>query len=994
MENDKIKIVSWDASKIIRKSNLCDSQNANISLRDKKGQPIRDEFNGYLDHSLETDKLSEVYDKHRKAFQDKAFLLEIKDEKYAVSPYIINLSFKYVCREFDCFPGENGNRYVRFGYEIKPGEMVDHRIVRHTPTGDLLIAIETFSKDSEQYDSVSDPIENALLCGYFKYDAQNKCYTRTTVDIPYINIDGIKTDQIGIRKMLYKSGFDCDGIHYVRYKRSAGSSREGHCLFIAEPLYEDMIEWSRCGLPSEIAEFDRVSWEAYISLTLSSMQDVLSLPKNAFLILEDREEKVNEVAVNVKANEDKTLTANEEETTVTNSIWDGEGLIDTSVFDELDKKDPEHKFKYADRGMLLLRNRFFKTCVFRTRLQDWFRDNGITKIGQLNGYTTAKDISQIKIVVTKSSIKYFKLCGGERKFEDVAEEYLKNLYDGSHQSVFGIVKTDKPTHFMDGDMVRTSYQLLNTLGFTENEVNELYAPSLEYLAKIKDDPLYMRHYLHSYIIEIPDFLSENEDNYDEENDVEISANNYSAQAVMKLLRLRDDFAKTEFYKDFKHTVSDSFRRRIQRGKIQIDGTYATIFGNGAELLSETLKPKWRKIKLTELIGNEIYTKKFPNGAKLLCARSPHITMGNLLLSVNTVRETYVKYFDLSEEIVCVNAIGNNIQQRLNGCDYDSDTMLITDHPLMVSVAERDSNKFLVPVCTIQPEKLRLSVDEIDQLIADNEIGSIVNLSQYLNSLYWDKVEDDPQGAKIIYRDICQLAVLSGMEIDKAKRKYPVDIPKVIEALEKKYKKNFVPPKFYASMTGSKAKNTVDLPMKTTMSYVYYLVKEGTGTTSYVHTVPILDLVDIPGDSSTPDEKRYAKQIREYVKETQRKIQYWQLLLRNKNGDGIMLRNNITAELASCLSFVRQKMKTDAVLKILLKNIDKPKPGQELSKSSNLLLACICLESNCRFLKKITADATPMFNLVRNQFEDEDVDDVIYGYRHHREMIPNRRLFDN
>lgn len=196
------------------------------------------------------------------------------------------------------------------------------------------------------------------------------------------------------------------------------------------------------------------------------------------------------------------------------------------------------------------------------------------------------------------------------------------------------------------------------------------------------------------------------------------------------------------------------------------------------------------------------------------------------------------------------------------------------------------------------------------------------------------------------------------------------------------------------MTGSKAKNTVDLPMKTTMSYVYYLVKEGTGTTSYVHTVPILDLVDIPGDSSTPDEKRYAKQIREYVKETQRKIQYWQLRLRNKNGDGIMLRNNITAELASCLSFVRQKMKTDAVLKILLKNIDKPKPGQELSKSSNLLLACICLESNCRFLKKITADAIPMFNLVRNQFEDEDVDDVIYGYRHHREMIPNRRLFDN
>ncbi|MBR2293399.1 MAG: hypothetical protein IKA44_03725 [Clostridia bacterium] len=29
-------------------------------------------------------------------------------------------------------------------------------------------------------------------------------------------------------------GFDIDGIHYVRYKRSAGSSRDGRCLFIAE----------------------------------------------------------------------------------------------------------------------------------------------------------------------------------------------------------------------------------------------------------------------------------------------------------------------------------------------------------------------------------------------------------------------------------------------------------------------------------------------------------------------------------------------------------------------------------------------------------------------------------------------------------------------------------------------------------------------------------------------------------------------------------------
>ena len=38
--------------------------------------------------------------------------------------------------------------------------------------------------------------------------------------------------------------------------------------------------------------------------------------------------------------------------------------------------------------MMLLRNRFFKTCAFNTNLQDWFFDNDITQVSRLAGYTT------------------------------------------------------------------------------------------------------------------------------------------------------------------------------------------------------------------------------------------------------------------------------------------------------------------------------------------------------------------------------------------------------------------------------------------------------------------------------------------------------------------------------------------------------------------------------------------------------------------------------
>ena len=68
-----------------------------------------------------------------------------------------------------------------------------------------------------------------------------------------------------LREHLYTHGFDIDGVHYVRYKRSAGASRNGKCLFIAEPLYADMMAWSSCELYSYTAA-EKAAWQAYISI--------------------------------------------------------------------------------------------------------------------------------------------------------------------------------------------------------------------------------------------------------------------------------------------------------------------------------------------------------------------------------------------------------------------------------------------------------------------------------------------------------------------------------------------------------------------------------------------------------------------------------------------------------------------------------------------------------------------------------------------------------
>lgn len=83
--------------------------------------------------------------------------------------------------------------------------------------------------------------------------------------------------------------------------------------------------------------------------------------------------------------------------------------------------------------------------------------------------------------------------------------------------------------------------------------------------------------------------------------------------------------------------------------------------------------------------------------------------------------------------------------------------------------------------------------DLDDKTSNNKIGEIVNLSQELNSLLWDMVKKSGQSVdeqyefiKDIYYDVCQLDVLSNIEIDKAKKEYPVDTTRELKKTRKKY----------------------------------------------------------------------------------------------------------------------------------------------------------------------------------------------------------------
>ncbi|MDY3255846.1 MAG: hypothetical protein SOX15_01810 [Eubacteriales bacterium] len=701
----------------------------------------------------------------------------------------------------------------------------------------------------------------------FEDKYQNK-YTLSIINLKFTYIykdENVNKDRKGLREHFYKNGFNLNGVHYVRYKRSSGSSRQGKCLFINEKLLNHMSKWGECGLKPT---GDLASWESYKSLSLSSLKGTIDIPLNGILFIQDCKSEFFEEVVSVEE-KDGVLVATTKETTIENDIWDGESLLDDSLFVE----------DYVEKHMLLLRNKFFKSCAFKTKLQKWFKDKNITLADlKARGFITlATDISQIVMVTTPNSMKFLKFMKG-----GLTENNVQKWVD-KVDSTFGVVKYDKRTKFFGGKMVQTSYQFINTLGFTEGQVEELLQPSKDYLTTIRTDYDFMcYHFSDAYKREASDETEELSDGLAERSDV-----------IFTLMGINYDFKDTKLYYNFKNDVVESQKDRLKKGHILLPGTNATLFGNGPEMLL-ALSGEFdlhNKDNQSDILDKgEIACKKFENGEKLVCARSPHITMGNLYCATNNLSNSIWDYFDLGENIVCVNAIGENIQQRLNGCDYDSDAMLITNDKLIVETAFNQKDLFKVPVCSIESDgKKKPSLSELDYNTSENKIGHIVNLSQKLNSILWDKLNggSDYESIQGIYEDVCKLAVLSGIEIDKAKRAYDkISVSKEINKIANKH--SVVSPEFFKEIDfGYGIKERKYVFYNTPMEYVYKSVKDidyRKGKEKEIEYRAISDMLKEPAQKSTSTVYEHRDKIVSISKEYKEKLDLLYSELRRADDD--------------------------------------------------------------------------------------------------------------
>ena len=796
----------------------------------------------------------------------------------------------------------------------------------------------------------------------FEYSLKINDKNERVFDNEKTNIPPITPSEM--RKALYKDGFILNGNKYVRYKRTASAAKSGTCLFIKERLFKLMYSWSKAGLNEKKDPcLDKLtSYEAYLALSLSSIIGTFELnPYNILFVKDFKRFLKDEEVIKVNYDKNEGLVAVRGKSDVENNIFDGEGLLDVSIFNECGY-DKSHL-----KGMMLLRNRFFKCCAFNTNLQEWFKHNNIASIDQLNGFTYATDIKDIVLVVSESCLKYVKLAKGGFTKENVKR--WCDAISNNRVSTFGVVKTDKETRFFDGDMVETTYQLLNTLSLkNKNDPRPLISPYFEYISKIRDiknTPEYIKLFLQGEA-NIPDF----EESYDEdsEDDNEDSGNdelNYSSYSFKNkicydMLDLCSNFLKTDVFKNHLfNNITDSFYLKLYDGRILVEGTYATLVGNPLEFLQYIIKKNDRSLLeengvVSSLGKDEIYCSFFKE-ENVVGSRAPHMCMSNLLYAHNKKPKDLDKWFNFTRNIVVVDSINNNIQQRLNGCDFDSDSMLLTNNKTIVDATKKNYQKFLVPCTGFEQRSKKLdsnktlieNIIELDNKIASNKVGMIVNLAQKLNSHYWnntDKFDNPNKGFndKELYDKIAILSVLAGAEIDSAKKDFDFSTVKVYNRVKKYAIDNgfdedpafffYISPEGKNKPTASKIKKYMEKRvdsgkpfLSTTMDRLWEYTRKLEKDSENVNTVSFFSLIKKDITSENISGSNYAQIDKAYEGlKRLKKILYEKRRAKKNSKSFEMKKREFNEKIENCYKEIKSGISNVKKARLLIKKIEETK----------------------------------------------------------------------
>ncbi|MCC8051538.1 MAG: hypothetical protein LIP10_12945 [Clostridiales bacterium] len=645
-------------------------------------------------------------------------------------------------------------------------------------------------------------------------------------------------------------------ITYRRLMRSPGKAKDGSCIFakVDDNFCDRMQEYINMGLTDKTSKI--VEMSAYSSLVAATALGYITIPTRNIFVLQDETVKARKNAYVVRESKiikpkmkpdyrafDERLRQNgytlykseqkknqslryidrsmgkekilemynidldecpkvetgkyteitgcvmdrDQNVEIENTLWDGMGLIDESIF-------PQEM-----NGFIYCRSHFFKSCLFRGNIQQYFKDYFGKKYDttRLTDYTgRSMRVSDIKVIVTEKSLKWWKfidvMCAeGEPSSPKTAWKYWRDRMRADKER-FAIIKTGHSSFY--GDVQKTSYQMINTLLTTDKDViKRIASTSIDYHNEMQNNDDVFIDYLRK-----------------------TAGNKYDVKNVLvDLYGHNDKFKYTDFYRDRKTDILSKLRCKMRQGRLFLGADNLTLCGN---LIAMLKKATGQKNFLDEGCFEQTndciqcYTQQFEDGEYLAAFRSPHNSPNNICYFKNVYPEELLEYFpNLGKNVIVVNGIGTDIQARLNGADYDTDAVFATNQADVVDIARRAYIECPTIVNRIKETgSADYSNDMVSYARMDNkiagaqmDIGRATNLAQLAQSYWHNSVCEDEK--KELEEIFCILSVLAQLAIDSAKRNFNVKTASEIARIAESecMKKEPTYPLFFAEIQDDK-----------------------------------------------------------------------------------------------------------------------------------------------------------------------------------------------
>ena len=484
---------------------------------------------------------------------------------------------------------------------------------------------------------------------------------------------------------MYKNGFEINGVKYRWLLGTTGGVKNNTVVFVNEQLLPEIKKRIDNGRDKNHM-FAPAKLEAYIALVCSSSTPV-SMPHGVVVVHDCITHFKSDVIELDDTGLDQPSMKYIKDKNVELIDSDGYGLAMPQLMQRWGEELGED---YLLPGCVI-RNSFCKGAVFPVDFQAFAKEHGFTEITDVWGNTY--NINEIELVLTESMLKLWDSYSS-------IENYLENCEENYY--TFAITKASEE----ELENVRTmNYQFLQSYEFTDEQIDELIAPTVNEIKDILSDD-YRKSIIYVKGVGL------------NKNNIQHLDNSFATALMIEPYMMNDPYIQNQIHSMIKKRINDA-----KVGVLKVPANYSFVSGDPYSLCQSMFG-----MEVTGLLkAGQVYSKYWidNNVNKIVSFRAPMTSHNNIRLLEVVHNEEMDEFYKYITTPTIFNS-WDTCADAMNGFDKDGDCVINTSFPLLVK-----NTKQLPAIVCVQRKAPKCIPTDDDIMRSNinsfgNPVGSVTN----------------------------------------------------------------------------------------------------------------------------------------------------------------------------------------------------------------------------------------------------------------------------